>query len=126
MLYTSYLSNLKKLPEDGIKILITKWKGKIDINKYHLLWRPQLSPDDLYDYKENIVSKEELFENLYNQLENITSQKVIKEIIEYLKEDKDVYLICYCKDVCDCHRSIVANYISNKMNIAWKEFKEEE
>lgn len=125
MLYTSYLSNLKNLPKDSVKILITKWKGKIDINKYNLLWRPQLSPDDLYQWKNGTISKEEMFYKLENKLESNISQEAINEIIEYLNNDKDVYLICYCKELHECHRRIVANYIGDKANIKWKEYKEE-
>lgn len=125
MLYTSYLSNLKNLPKDSVKILITKWKGKIDTNKYNLLWRPQLSPDDLYDYKKNLISKETLFANLNKKLESNASQKVINEINQYLKANKDVFLICYCKEANNCHRSVVASYIANKEKITWEEFEED-
>ena len=51
MIYTTYLSNLKNLPNDEKtkKYLITRWKPRntIDVKKYNLEWAPQLAPTEL-------------------------------------------------------------------------------
>ena len=51
MIYTTYLSNLKNLPNDDMtkKYLITRWKPRntIDVKKYNLEWAPQLAPTEL-------------------------------------------------------------------------------
>lgn len=125
MLYTSYLAKLNKIPDDSVKILITQWKGKIDTDKYNLIWKPELSPDSLHLWKNGSMTKVEMFEKFKEQLERKPSSDVVNEIIKYLEEDKDVYLICYCKELCECHRRLVALYISEKFNIEWKEYKGE-
>lgn len=125
MLYTSYLAKLNKIPDDAIKILITQWKGIIDIDKYNLIWKPELSPDSIHLWKNDSMTKAEMFEKFKEQLERKPSSDAVNEIIKYLEEDKDVYLICYCKELCECHRRLVALYISEKFNIEWKEYKEE-
>lgn len=125
MLYTSYLAKLNEIPDDAIKILITQWKGKIDLDKYNLMWEPTLSPDNLYMWKNGSMTKAEMFEKFKEQLERKPGSDTINEIVKYLKEDKDVYLICYCKELCECHRRLVALYISEKFNIEWKEYKGE-
>lgn len=125
MLYTSYLAKLNEIPDDAIKILITQWKGKIDTDKYNLIWKPELSPDSLHLWKNGSMTKAEMFEKFKEQLERKPSSDVVNEIIKYLEEDKDVYLICYCKELCECHRRLVALYISEKFNIEWKEYKGE-
>ena len=125
MLYTSYLAKLNEIPDDAIKILITQWKGKIDLDKYNLMWKPTLSPDNLYMWKNGSMTKAEMFEKFKEQLERKPSSDTINEIVKYLKEDKDVYLICYCKELCECHRRLVALYINEKFNIEWKEYKGE-
>ena len=58
MLYTSYLSKLNKLSDDSVKILIMQWKGKLDLSKYNLIWKPELSPIGLSDFKNNIENIE--------------------------------------------------------------------
>lgn len=126
MLYTSYLGNLNKIPDDSIKIFIVQWKGKIDLLKYNLLWKPELAPLDLSLYKNGSLTKDKMFTNFKNQLEKSPAKEAVDEIIEYLKEGKDVYLICYEKELCECHRRLVAMHISEKAKIDWKEYKEEQ
>ena len=125
MLYTSYLSKLNKLSDDSVKILIMQWKGKLDLSKYNLIWKPELSPIGLSDFKNNIETKEKVFLDFKEQLKREPSLTAINEIIDMLKEGKDVYLICCEKQLCDCHRRIVAQHISEIANIEWKEYREE-
>lgn len=125
MLYTSYLNKINQIPDDAIKILVMQWKGKIDIEKYNLIWRPELSPSLFKSFRSNSVSKQEAFASFKQELNEEPAKTAINEIIDYLNEGKDVYIICCEKDVCECHRRIVAMHISEKINMKWEEFKGE-
>lgn len=113
MIYTTYLSNLKNLPEENsIKFLITRWKPRntIDVKKYNLEWRPNLAPTELTlaKYKDESITWSE-----YRQLfidESFENQLFIdglQEAMNYNDEGLDVFLICYEKDDSICHRSIL-------------------
>jgi uncharacterized protein YeaO (DUF488 family) len=113
MIYTTYLSNLKNLPEENsVKFLITRWKPRntIDVKKYNLEWRPNLAPTELTlaKYKDESITWSE-----YRQLfidESFENQLFIdglQEAMNYNDEGLDVFLICYEKDDSICHRSIL-------------------
>lgn len=114
MVYTTYLSNLKNLPnnETTKKYLITRWKPRntIDTKKYNLEWAPQLAPTELTLAKrkdESIDWKE--FRNRYIE-ESFSNQlfiDAIEEIIRLNDKGYDIFLICYEKDELTCHRSIL-------------------
>lgn len=125
MLYTSYISNMRNLPE-GEYILITRWSPKsLDLTKFeNAKWQPILSPSDilLAQYKNGAMTKQEMLLKYKEFLSNdISAQLAIKEIAEKAKES-DVFLICYEKEAFDCHRSILAQYISDNYRIPWKEY----
>lgn len=127
MLYTTYLANISNLDDDMRKILVTRWKPRkgIDIDKYNLEWKPELAPSDilLSKYKNAAMTKQEMFEEYKSNLENkLPSLRIVESIVEDIESGKDVVLICYEKDVFDCHRSVLADYISKKYNIEYKEF----
>lgn len=126
MIYTSYLAKLNEIPDDSVKILIMQWKGKIDIYKYNLIWMPSLSPSILNYYKKDLITKNELFLSYKEQLKEEPALSAINEIIDEIKEGKDVYLICCEKNLCDCHRRILAQHISEITNVQWQEFKKGE
>ena len=71
------------------------------------------------------MTKEDMFKRFKEQLERKPASNAIDEIIQHLQDDKDVYLICYCKELCDCHRRLVALHIQDKANINWEEYKGE-
>lgn len=123
MLYTSYLANLNNIPDESIKILITQWKGKIDVDKYNLIWKPELSPNGLASWKNGTKTKEEMFLEFKEQLSRKPALDAINDILNYLNKGEDVYLICYCKELCDCHRRLVAQHINDIANITWKEYR---
>ncbi len=62
---------------------------------------------------------------VFSSLNTIIGRGVHEEVQLALEENKDVYLICYCKELCDCHRRLVALYINEKFNVEWKEYKGE-
>lgn len=128
MIYTTYLSNLKNIPDDSIKILITRWRPRttINIEKYNLMWRPNLAPSELTlsQRKDGNLTWEEFrkkyIEESYNNQLFIDG---IQEVMNYNDNGKDVYLICYEKDPLECHRSILKEiFITN--NYKCKEYYE--
>lgn len=86
---------------------------------------PELSPSGLNSYKNNMATKEEIFSNFKEQLQKEPALSSVNKIINKLKEGKDVYIICGEKNLCDCHRRILAKHISEIAKIEWKEYREE-
>lgn len=125
MLYTSYISNMRNLPE-GKYILITRWAPRsLDLSRFDdAEWKPLLAPADnlLAQYKNGSMTKVEMLNKYKDFLNNdISAKLLIKEIAE-IAATKDVFLICYEKEMFDCHRSILAQFISDKYEIPWKEY----
>lgn len=130
MLYTTYFSQLDKLPKNAIKLVVTRYAPKdFNILKYEKLHVvSQLGPskellnkynstqkgyEDWMNFKEEFLKEIETREELqYN----------INKIINGLKRNIDVYLICYERNYNRCHRTILAEYICNKLKCDWKEF----
>ena len=50
MLYTSYIANLRNIPdnENTVFLFVTSWKPKVNINRYKAksLWYPNLGPSE--------------------------------------------------------------------------------
>ena len=112
MIYTTYLSNLKNLPEDSIKFLITRWKPRntIDVKKYNLEWRPNLAPTELTlaKYKDKTIDWSEYRQRFIDEsFENKLFMDGLQEVIDYNDQGLDVFLICYEKDDKVCHRCIL-------------------
>lgn len=130
MLYTSYISNIKNLPEGKI-VLITRWAPKsLDLSKFEdATWESILAPADslLASYKNGIMTKAEMLDKYKSYLDNsLAVKEVCYQLAQEVKEDKNVFLICYEKAIHDCHRSILAQYISDKFGVPWKEYMTEE
>lgn len=127
MLYTTYISNMKNLPEGKI-VLVTRWAPKsLDLSKFDdASWEPVLAPSDnlLASYKNGAMTRAEMFSKYKEHLENsLAANDLILSLVNHIREDKHVFLICYEKEVFECHRSILAQHISDKYNIPWKEYK---
>ena len=111
MIYTTYLSNLKNLANDDKtkKYLITRWKPRdtIDVNKYNLVWAPQLAPTELTlaKYKDGSIDWKEYRQRYIDEsFDNPLFIDGLKEIVNYNNEGYDIFLICYEKNDTICHR----------------------
>lgn len=132
MVYTTYLSNLKNLPNDEqtIKYLITRWKPRntIDVNKYGIIWAPQLAPTELTlsRYKDGTIGWQE-YRNLFidESFENKLFIDAVEEIIKLNDDGYDIFLICYEKDDLMCHRSILRE-ILHFNNCECEEYRKED
>ena len=124
MIYTTYLSNLKNLPnnEKTKKYLITRWKPRntIDLKKYNLEWAPNLAPTELTlsKYTDGSINWKEFRERFINEsFDNRLFVDGLSEIIELNNEGYDIFLICYEKDDKVCHRSILKEILEfNNLN----------
>lgn len=126
MLYTTYISNMRNLPE-GKYVLVTRWAPKsLDLSKFNdASWEPILAPSDtlLASYKNGAMTKIEMFNKYKEALSSLACEELILSLAQQVKQGEDVFLICYEKEAFDCHRSILAQYISDKYMIPWKEYR---
>ena len=131
MIYTTYLSNLKNLPNDEKtkKYLITRWKPRntIDVKKYNLVWAPQLAPTELTlaKYKDGSIDWKEYRQRYIDEsFSNPLFIDGLKEIVEYNDEGYDIFLICYEKNDSTCHRSILKEILQIN-NYKCEEYRKE-
>ena len=131
MIYTTYLSNLKNLPNDEKtkKYLITRWKPRntIDVKKYNLEWAPQLAPTELTlaKYKDGSIDWKEYRQRYIDEsFDNPLFIDGLKEIVEYNDKGYDIFLICYEKNDSTCHRSILKEILQIN-NYKCKEYRKE-
>lgn len=131
MIYTTYLSNLKNLPNDDMtkKYLITRWKPRntINVSKYNLEWAPQLAPTELTlaKYKDGSIEWKEFRQRYIDEsFENPLFIDELEEIIELNSKGYTIFLICYEKDDTICHRSILREILEYN-NQECKEYRKD-
>lgn len=103
MLKESYLAVMKNLPNDSVKIVVTRRAGSV------------LSPswDLLDDYKSGKINWDGYVERFKQEMNNDICIAAMRKI-KWLSKDKDVYLICYEKRY-PCHRFLLIDMI-NKLD----------
>ena len=111
-LYTTYLSNMKKIPEGTLTAIIMRMPPASIHKMDNVIHVPQLSPkkEVLYAYR-NTKDWNEFIKEFNKQM---TEDKETMEYISLLMEgldNNDVVLVCCEKDSTQCHRSLIANYI---------------
>lgn len=130
MLYTTYISNLKNIPDSAIKLVVMRYPPK-DLNMLifkNLYIVQELAPSK--DLMNQYISTKKTMDDW-----KIFKQKFIKEmneredikdsfrkILKLLKNNKDVFLICCEENYIMCHRSLLADRLKLIYNINWKEF----
>ena len=131
MIYTTYLSNLKNLPNDEKtkKYLITRWKPRNTKNekKYNLEWAPQIAPTEitLDKRKDGSIDWREFRQRYINEsFENPLFIDELEEIIELNSKGYTIFLICYEKDDTICHRSILREILEYN-NQECKEYRKD-
>ena len=115
MLYTTYISRIKDIPDDARKIIVMRYMPKsLKDPKYNLEWMPHLAPQDmiLNKYKSGTISFSELLDEFDDYL---NGNKLVKQTVEDIKRDllegNDIYLICCEKNHFECHRSQLLTHI---------------
>lgn len=122
ILYTSYISKLKKIPDDIVKICVMRYPS-INCNKYNLKHFISLSPKDgiLKKYKndKNFTNfKENFIKQILNDEEALKSLRIIAELSKHC----NICLICCEKDFKFCHRSILSSIIYKLVGVECREF----
>ena len=131
MIYTTYLSKLKNIPDNAIKIFIARRSKPViqdTLKKYNCIWYKDFGPSKtLHDELLNHEIPFMLFEARYIveqfKLRNInqTWNNYITTIKEADKQGKDIYLICYEKDDNECHRKAFRQIVTLLTDIESKE-----
>ena len=125
MLYSTYISKMKNIPEGKKKYLITRFiPNKFDVDKYeNLTHRPDLSPSQTlllrYKQDDDWAYFEMKFKREMNDREDL--KLALEDIIKESKEE-DIYIICYEKEVEICHRRLIGEYV-RKQGIKYEEMK---
>ncbi len=99
MLKESYLANMKNLPKDSVKIVVTRSAGHM------------LSPSKtlLFGYKKGKIDWAEYVNTFYREMDNPACVAIMREI-KKIAETRDLYLICYEKEY-PCHRFLLLDMI---------------
>ena len=114
MIYTSYISNLKNIPDNYYKLIITRYNKINPKNFNNCFHAAVLSPNEqlLKEFKNGEISYQEFYDRFLKQVYNDNFAKdVIKKILDYDRKDLNVVLLCYEKDLKDCHRCIVGKIL---------------
>lgn len=125
MIYTTYLSKLKDIPDNAIKVCISRYAPNNTLEKYNCRRIDCLAPTGwLLDRYKTDKDFDRFKKSYLREISVMTIEEnnTVKELLD-LCVNNDVYLICYEKDYELCHRSIVAELISNKLEIPWEEAK---
>lgn len=119
MIYTSYINKLKNIPKDAAKFLIARQPiGEETMKRYNCVHLPYFSPSaELRNsYKNREISYEEFEARLRIELTDIKNAvgvaDSLHEIRKCIDESKDIYILCYEKDVTTCHRKIIGELLS--------------
>ena len=113
-LYTTYLSNMKNLPEGIVKAIIMRMPP-VSIQKMEdTIHVPQLSPkvEVLKAYKASgdfADFTERFNQQMYEDEETMEYLNLLMEGLDH----NEVALICCEKDPNVCHRSLIANYLTS-------------
>lgn len=113
-IYTSYFAKMKKIPENIVRISIC---GKVP-EWYDGIQYKKVAPK----YKFFMEWKENKDNNFYIEhfnsevLDTLSAQSVYEDL-ERLSNGNDCVLLCYEKPLDFCHRHLVADWLSEKLNI---------
>lgn len=117
-IYTSYFSNAKKLTKAGVMIIgiaqfPPKWFTGVSLKK--------LAPTASILYEKSDEVYEQRFRSeIIGQLD----AKAVLEEIQQISGGKDVALCCFEKNVNDCHRKIVGEWLTLNTGVTVEEYKE--
>lgn len=100
MLKESYLANMRNLPENVEKIVVTRTAGHVLSPSKVLLW----------DYKKGRITWDQYVERFKQEMNNDVCMAAMRKI-KWIAKSKDVYLICYEKSY-PCHRFLLIDMIT--------------
>lgn len=119
-IYTTYLSNMKKIPEGCMTLIVMRFPPFISNNE-DVKHVPELSP------KINLLKqfkKDNDFDSFkINLIKQFNEDKKVQEIftlIEDALQYNDICFVCCEKDYLQCHRSVLGNIFKDK-KYEWSE-----
>lgn len=124
MLYTTYISNMKKIPGGVKKILVVRIPpNSFDFEKHNdVLHMPELSPSKRllldYKYSEDWNYFAIRFKREMEKREDM--REALIQLEEDLRKGKDICLVCFEKEHKYCHRYLIAQWAIDK-KIIWEE-----
>ena len=114
-IYTSYVANIKNLPDNLFPILITRGGKNINLPRYE-----KLAPTwELIKLAKN--GHTEKYTELFNEYLGTLDVDIILKELQALSKEKDIVLICFEKPSDFCHRHLVAKWLSNHIDMQVKE-----
>ena len=123
-IYTSYFGKVKQLIENDIVPVAISVKKPFYFKG--LAYKPLQPPWDLVkNAKDGKITRED-YDAIYNQqLKQLKVENVIADL-KAISKGKDVAILCYEKNVIDCHRNNVAEWLNQNSNEKVTEFKTKE
>lgn len=116
LIFTSYVAFWKKYKSKmPPAILITAVQPHWWIDR----WMPNLAPNekDLWDYKGNAITFEELSKRFTHKLEVQGAQKILDQLPE------ECTLLCWEKKGVPCHRHVLAEFLTRHTHVAVNEYR---
>lgn len=109
---TSYLGNYKNF-KDYIPVCIMRYTPEW----YHGITLKFLAPHAraLQVYKDGLITFDEYTRVMQEKLVTKVNPFVIQKILQNINDK--VVLVCICKDYNICHRKVVAEWLSKRLNI---------
>ena len=126
---TTYFSKMAKIPDDYVKIIITRYPPKwLDIkNTPRCFLAKCFSPssDILMKYKKDL-DWDDYVERFNHQIKYSAEYKRVSQLlVNNINTKGSKYaLICFEKDPSRCHRTLVAENIKSRFGIEYNEFIE--
>lgn len=110
MIYTSYFSNLKKIPDNIVPVAICAGVPKFWTRLTYKKLAPTFSI--LMKWKNTKNNNLYIQEYVKSILGILNPNNVIKELKE-LTQSEDIVLICYETSGCFCHRNLVREWFNS-------------
>ena len=125
MLYTTYFAKMDKIPDDYIKLIITRFPPKwLDINKYsntYIVKELSSSQELLLKYKKDNNWGEYVIQFYEEMNYRKDMVNMLKKLSNILNKGIDICLICYEKDYTHCHRSLLGQYFEEEVIVTGKQ-----
>ena len=132
MIYGTYLSKLKEIPSNAVKIFIARQARpeiQESLKKYDCIWADIFGPSNELrdDFKNKKIVWPRFVEDYIVEQSQLISHFTPKRVsmINVIKcaidEGKDVYVICYEKDPLECHRTPFGHFIAVMFKTEYKE-----
>ena len=117
-------------PQDGLRVLVTRFRGRGLTKSRYDVWMANLGPSEklLRDAQKEKITwsefrrryKNELFEAGSIDKRNLTiknhGQKFILRLLQHLARKQTVTLLCHCaEDQKQCHRHILKELLTRKI-----------